>query len=223
MNLQKRNYAKELEALLASLDKTAKPPRLLLHACCAPCSSYVLEYLSNYFEIDLLYYNPNISPKEEYEKRLEELKRLIGAMPFKRPVRLLPCKYDGEVFAEMAKGLELVPEGGERCEKCFRLRLTEAAREARQGGYDYFTTTLSISPLKNAETLNRIGEEVGKEMGVPHLPADFKKKDGYKRSLELSREYGLYRQDYCGCLYSKAEREAEKRKGEGPCLLPIME
>lgn len=223
MNLQKRNYAKELEALLASLDKAAKPPRLLLHACCAPCSSYVLEYLSNYFEIDLLYYNPNISPKEEYDKRLEELKRLIGEIPMKHRVQLLPCAYDGEAFAEIAKGLEHAPEGGERCQKCFRLRLMEAAKEAKRGGYDYFTTTLSISPLKNAEALNRIGEEVGKEMGVSHLPADFKKKDGYKRSLELSREYALYRQDYCGCVYSKAEREAAKRKGDGTCPLPIAE
>lgn len=220
--MQKRNYAKELEMLLASLKTESKPPRLLLHACCAPCSSHVLEYLSDYFEIDLLYYNPNISPKEEYAKRLEELKRLIGAMPFKHRVQLVPCAYDGEAFSGVAKGLEFVPEGGERCEKCFRLRLTEAAKEAKRGGYDYFTTTLSISPLKNAELLNRIVEEVGQEIGVPHLPADFKKKDGYKRSLELSKEYDLYRQDYCGCLYSKAEREAEKRKGEAPCRLPIV-
>ena len=218
--MQKRNYAKELDALLASVGKLSKPPRLLLHACCAPCSSYVLEYLSNFFEIDLLYYNPNISPKEEYEKRLEELRRLIGAMPFKYRVQLVPCDYEGEIFSVMAKGLELAPEGGERCEKCFRLRLTEAAKKAKRGGYDYFTTTLSISPLKNAETLNRIGEEIGKDFGVPHLPADFKKKDGYKRSLELSKEYSLYRQDYCGCLYSKAERERKEQGGELACPLP---
>lgn len=217
MNLQKRNYAKELETLLASIQAESKPPRLLLHACCAPCSSHVLEYLSDYFEIDLFYYNPNISPEEEYGKRLEELKRLVGLMPLGHRVQFVPCDYEGEAFSEIARGLELVPEGGARCEKCFRLRLTEAAKEAKRGGYDYFSTTLSISPLKNAELLNRIGEEVGKEYGVPHLPADFKKKDGYKRSLELSKEYGLYRQDYCGCIYSKAQRDAARGKGESAC------
>lgn len=211
--MQKRNYAKELEALLASFKAEAGPPRLLLHACCAPCSSHVLEYLSEFFEIDLLYYNPNISPEEEYEKRLNELKRLVSLMPLGHRVQFVPCAYEGEAFSEMAKGLELAPEGGERCEKCFRLRLTAAAKEAKRGGYDYFTTTLSISPLKNAELLNRIGEEVGKEYGVPHLPADFKKKDGYKRSIELSKEYDLYRQDYCGCIYSKAERQAAVERG----------
>lgn len=215
--MQKRNYAKELDALLASLKQEERLPRLLLHVCCAPCSSYVLEYLSNYFEIGLLYYNPNIAPEEEYQKRLSELKRLVGEMPLPHRVELIPCAYDGSAFAEISRGLEHTPEGGERCLKCFRLRLTEVARKAKSGGYDYFTTTLSISPLKNAEALNRIGEEVGREVGVRHLPADFKKKNGYKRSLELSREYQLYRQDYCGCLYSKLEREAAKRKEGKVC------
>lgn len=205
-----KNYAKELENLLRELERTGETPTLLLHACCAPCSSYVLEYLSRYFSISILYYNPNISPESEYDKRKTELKRLISQMPLARPVTLLPCGYDGEAFEEIAHGLENVPEGGARCEKCFRLRLREAAQTAKRLGFDYFTTTLSISPLKNAALLNRIGEEEGERAGVRHLPADFKKKDGYKRSLELSREYSLYRQDYCGCIYSKREREERK-------------
>lgn len=205
-----RNYSKELEAILNRLEETGETPTLLLHACCAPCSSAVLEYLSRYFSISILYYNPNISPKEEYDKRKAELARLLSEMDFVHPVTLLPCGYDGEDFTEIARGYEDVPEGGERCMRCFRLRLKKAAQAAKKGGFDYFTTTLSISPLKNAAALNRIGEEVGKEVGAAHLPADFKKKDGYKRSLELSRLHSLYRQDYCGCVYSKAQREREK-------------
>ncbi len=207
-----RNYAKELEGILQEIEKTGQTPRLLLHACCAPCSSAVLEYLSRYFSISILYYNPNISPKEEYDKRKAELARLLSEMELVHPVTLLPCEYSGEDFEEIARGYEDVPEGGERCMRCFRLRLRRAAQAAKDGGFDYFTTTLSISPLKNAAALNQIGEEVGKELGVAHLPADFKKKDGYKRSLELSRLHGLYRQDYCGCVYSKAQREREKEE-----------
>ncbi len=210
-----RNYAKELDAILRDLEQSGKVPTLLLHACCAPCSSYVLEYLSRYFSISILYYNPNISPESEYEKRKAELQRLLSQMPLKHPVTLLSCDYDGGAFAEIARGLEDVPEGGARCEKCFRLRLRRAAEEAKRRGFDYFTTTLSISPLKNAQLLNRIGEETGEEIGVRHLPADFKKRDGYKRSLELSREYALYRQDYCGCVYSKAQREERKDRLAG--------
>lgn len=206
-----RNYSKELEAILHDLERTGETPALLLHACCAPCSSYVLEYLSRYFKISILYYNPNIAPEAEYEKRRAELSRLISQMPVKNPVVLLPCEYDNGAFQEIARGLEDVPEGGERCMRCFRLRLEKAAETARQMGFDYFTTTLSISPLKNAEALNRIGEEAGRKAGVRHLPADFKKKEGYKRSLVLSREYGLYRQNYCGCVYSKAERQRKER------------
>ncbi len=209
--MEKRNYHRELLQLLQGL---SEKPRLLLHACCAPCSSHVLEFLSPYFSIDLLYYNPNISPREEYEKRREELRRLIGEMPLKGEVTLLSCDYDDSAFSHMARGLEKEPEGGARCLKCYRLRLEEAAKEAKRLSCDYFTTTLSISPLKNARALNEIGEEVGRKWGVAHLPADFKKQDGYKRSIELSREYGLYRQDYCGCIYSKEEsrrRKEEKR------------
>lgn len=212
MNGVVRNYSKELEQLLKGLEKTGEVPKLLLHACCAPCSSYVLEYLSRYFSISVLYYNPNISPEEEYLKRRAELERLISSMPVKHPVTLLPCGYDGSDFSKIAAGYEDVPEGGERCLRCFRLRLTRAASVAKELGFDYFTTTLSISPLKNAVALNEIGEEVGRSFGVRHLPADFKKRDGYKRSLTLSREYDLYRQDYCGCVYSKAERQRQKER-----------
>ncbi|WP_322182421.1 epoxyqueuosine reductase QueH [Neglectibacter caecimuris] len=213
MSQGKRNYGKELETLLREIGQSGKRPSLLLHACCAPCSSYVLEYLSRYFSISVLYYNPNISPKAEYEKRKTELERLLSAMPLEGSVTLLPCAYEGEAFLEAARGLEQAPEGGERCERCFRLRLRRAAQEAKTQGFDYFTTTLSISPLKNAELLNRIGEEVGAEFGVAHLPADFKKKEGYKRSIELSREYSLYRQNYCGCVFSKAQREVTGKEG----------
>ncbi len=213
MSQGKRNYGKELETLLREIGQSGKRPSLLLHACCAPCSSYVLEYLSRYFSISVLYYNPNISPKAEYEKRKTELERLLSAMPLVGSVTLLPCAYEGEAFLEAARGLEQAPEGGERCERCFRLRLRRAAQEAKTQGFDYFTTTLSISPLKNAELLNRIGEEVGAEFGVAHLPADFKKKEGYKRSIELSREYSLYRQNYCGCVFSKAQREMTGKEG----------
>ena len=207
-----RNYAKELERLIQKLQQEGKVPRLLLHACCAPCSSAVLEYLSQYFAITLLYYNPNIAPLEEYQKREAELRRLVSQMEMVHPVELLPCDYDGQAFVEAARGLEKEPEGGKRCEECFRLRLRYAAREAARLGFDYYTTTLSISPLKNAPLLNRLGEEIGAEFGVAHLPSDFKKKNGYKRSVELSKEYSLYRQDYCGCVFSKAQRQREKEE-----------
>lgn len=198
-----RNYQKELEKLLSGMDDGGRVPRLFLHACCAPCSSYVLEYLSEYFEITVFYYNPNISPREEYEKRVEEIQRLISEMSFRHPVTFMEGSYHPEEFYEMARGLESVPEGGERCFKCYRMRMEEAARLAAEGGYDYFTTTLSISPLKNAPKINEIGEELSGIYHVSHLPSDFKKKNGYKRSIELSAEHGLYRQDYCGCVFSK--------------------
>ena len=213
---QNRNYFKELEGLIAGLGDTV--PKLLLHACCAPCSSAVLEYLAPHFRIYLLYYNPNIAPRAEYQKRLEELRRLLCEMPLPRPVELLPCEYRGEDFARMAQGLEAEPEGGARCMACYRLRLREAAIAARDHQMDYFTTTLSISPLKNARALNQIGEELAAEFGVRHLPSDFKKREGYKRSIQLSRQYGLYRQDYCGCVYSKDQREAvRKERSEAMC------
>lgn len=209
-----RNYSKELERLIQQFQREERVPRLLLHVCCAPCSSAVLEYLSQYFAITLLYYNPNISPREEYDKREAELKRLVSEMELVHLVDLLPCDYDGQAFVEAARGLEGEPEGGARCEACFRLRLEYAAQEAARLHFDYYTTTLTISPMKNAPLLNQLGEEMGEKYGVAHLPSDFKKKNGYKRSVELSKEFGLYRQDYCGCAFSKAQREREKREKE---------
>lgn len=198
-----RNYQRELERMIERQQAEGKVPTLLLHSCCAPCSSYVLEYLSQYFQITLYYYNPNIAPESEYRTRVLEQKRLIEEMPAVHPIRFLEGQYDSERFYEIARGLEEVPEGGERCFHCYELRLREAARTAYEQGSDYFTTTLSISPLKNAVKLNEIGERLGEEFKVAYLPSDFKKKEGYKRSIELSREYGLYRQDYCGCIYSR--------------------
>ena len=190
-------------------------PSLLLHSCCAPCSSYCLEYLSQYFKITVLYYNPNLFPAGEYERRVSEQKKLVSALPAKYPVTLVEMKGEPEEFYSAVKGLEHIREGGERCFACFRLRLERAARYAKENGFDFFTTTLTISPLKNAQKLNEIGEAAGAKFGVRHLPSDFKKKNGYKRSVELSKVYGLYRQDYCGCVFSKREREeAEKAKGE---------
>ena len=202
--MNKRNYQKELDVLLEHLEKETLRPKLLLHACCAPCSSYVLEYLSRYFSIVLFYYNPNISPQEEYEKRVAEVRRLLQEMPLAGPVTLTLGDYEPERFFALAKGHEAEPEGGDRCTLCYRLRLTEAAQAAKDLACDYFTTTLSISPYKNAEKLNTIGAELAKEYGVPYLFSDFKKRNGYKRSIELSREYHLYRQNYCGCVYSRA-------------------
>ena len=201
------NYQKELDKLLDTLTKEGRVPRLLLHSCCAPCSSYVLEYLSNYFEITVFYYNPNIYPETEYTKRILEQQKLIDDMNFKYPVSFVAGEYEKEKFYEMARGLEEVKEGGSRCMKCYELRLRETAEIAKAGEYDYFTTTLSISPLKNAAKLNEIGQRLGKEYGVEHLISDFKKKNGYKRSTELSKIYGLYRQDYCGCEFSQRQRK----------------
>ncbi len=202
MNVQKINYQKELEKLLTQLEAEQRVPALLLHSCCAPCSSYVLEYLSEYFRITVFYYNPNIYPESEYAKRIAEQRKLIHDMKFRYPVSFLVGEYDKEKFYEMAAGMEDLKEGGARCLKCYELRLSEAARQAAAGGFDYFTTTLSISPMKNAQKLNETGLRVGEEYGVKYLISDFKKKNGYKRSVELSQEYGLYRQDYCGCEFS---------------------
>lgn len=206
MNEPKINYQKELEKILDRIEKEEKVPSLLLHSCCAPCSSYVLEYLSRYFEITVFYYNPNIYPESEYEVRVKEQQELIRKMDFLHPVSFIEGKYDRERFYEMAKGMEHLKEGGARCMKCYELRLSEAAKEAADRGFDYFTTTLSISPLKNAQKLNEIGLRTGKENGVEYLVSDFKKKNGYKRSVELSCEFGLYRQDYCGCEFSLSSR-----------------
>ena len=209
--LTKINYQKELDKLIDHLQKEEKVPTLLLHSCCAPCSSYVLEYLSSYFKITVLYYNPNIYPESEYSKRIIEQQTLIGEMDTKYPVQFIAGGYDKEKFYEMAKGLEKVKKGGVRCFKCYELRLRETAEIAKEGGYDYFTTTLSISPLKNAAKLNEIGLKLAEEYGVSYLTSDFKKKNGYKRSVELSAQYGLYRQDYCGCEFSMRQRLEEQR------------
>ena len=209
MNVQKVNYQKELEKLLKQLGEEQRVPSLLIHSCCAPCSSYVLEYLSEYFKITIFYYNPNIYPESEYTKRILEQQKLIRDMKFRYPVSFLAGKYDKEKFYEMAAGMEDLKEGGTRCMKCYELRLTETARQAVAGEFDYFTTTLSISPMKNAQKLNEIGVRVGEEYGVKYLVSDFKKKNGYKRSIELSKEYGLYRQDYCGCEFSMRQARTE--------------
>lgn len=215
--MNKKNYQKEMEQIIKKEQDQGKVPALLLHSCCAPCSSYVLEYLSEYFRITVFYYNPNIFPEEEFEKRIAEQKRLIEQIPAGHPIRFLAGDYDKEKFYEMARGLEEVPEGKERCFQCYELRLRKTAEEALRGGFDYFTTTLSISPLKNADKLNEIGRRLAEQFGIAYLPSDFKKKNGYKRSTELSQQYGLYRQDYCGCIYSKLERERQKeaRAGKG--------
>lgn len=204
------NYQKELDKLIERLQKEERVPKLLLHSCCAPCSSYVLEYLSNYFEITVFYYNPNIFPENEYTKRILEQQTLISDMKVKHPVSFLAGNYDRERFFQIAEGLEHLREGGERCFKCYELRLEEAAKIAQDAGFDYFTTTLSISPLKNADKLNEIGTRLADKYGVQYLQSDFKKKNGYKRSIELSNEYGLYRQDYCGCEYSFRDRQKQK-------------
>ena len=207
----KKNYSQLLEQLIER-ECSAKRPTLLLHACCAPCSSYVLEYLAERFDITILFFNPNIYPPAEYEFRAAELSRLVEEMGLVGRVRIINGRYDPHEFLEMAKGLENLREGGERCKKCYTLRLSETARIAADAHFDYFTTTLSISPHKNAEWINEIGEEVGARYGVCHLPSDFKKKNGYKRSCELSAQYGLYRQDYCGCVFSKHEAEERSKK-----------
>lgn len=242
---EKKNYQKELEEILQKLPD--KNRTLFLHSCCAPCSSYVLEYLSAFFRITVYYYNPNISDKEEYEKRVQEQKRLIQQLNVKYQTcspaekTALPSKndilddggtdhkeiairnricfqegpYEPDRFYEVVKGLEKCREGGERCEKCFHLRLEQTAMEANNQGYDYFATTLTISPLKNAQLLNQLGLQIGTQQAdrsLQFLVSDFKKKNGYKRSVELSEEYNLYRQDFCGCIYSKLQREEDKKK-----------
>lgn len=200
----KINYQRELDLILSNLSENT--PSLLIHSCCAPCSSYVLEYLSQYFKITVLYYNPNIYPQEEFWKRLDEQKRLILEMKFVNPVNVIDIGYNSKDFYSEVKGLENDLEGGNRCNKCFTLRLKKTAQIAKENGFDYFTTTLTISPLKDEQLLNQIGKTVSEEYGVSYLFSDFKKKDGYKRSVELSKEYNLYRQDYCGCVFSQNQR-----------------
>ncbi len=209
--MNKVNFQKELDKIIEGVD-TARPPRLLLHSCCAPCSSYVLEYLSDYFDITVYYFNPNISPKSEFIKRFEEEKRLIFEMKVKNEIKLVEGTYNYEYFLDIAKGYEDEPEGGERCFRCYRMRLERAAELAKAEGFDYFCTTLSISPLKNSQKINEIGYEVAERYGVKWLPSDFKKREGFKRSIELSKEHNLYRQNFCGCVYSKAAEENKNEK-----------
>ena len=203
--MEKRNYQREMEAEIARLE--GRRPTLLLHSCCGPCSSAVLERLTEHFRVTLLYYNPNIEPEAEYLHRLSEQKRLLELLPGEIP--LLPCGYDNAAFEAFAPAMADAPEGGERCLACFGLRLDYTAARAKEHGFEDVTTTLSVSPHKNADNVNRIGEEAGRKHGVKYLFADFKKKNGYLRSLELSKEYGLYRQDYCGCRYSMNHDQAD--------------
>ena len=205
------NYQKELEkkldTIVKSVESGASVPTLLLHSCCAPCSSYCISYLSNYFKITVFYYNPNITERDEYMRRAEEQKRFISEYKTKYPVSFID---DDKMFFEAVRGMEKYPEGGDRCEVCFRMRLKEAASLAKELNMDYFTTTLTISPMKNTKLLNQIGKEEAAKAGSVFLNSDFKKKNGFKCSTELSKEYNLYRQDYCGCVFSKAESELRR-------------
>ena len=195
--MQKENYQLKTDKITAALGP--ERPRLLLHSCCGPCSSYVLEYLTQYFDITLLFYGPNIQPREEYELRLAHQRSVLERIP----VKIMECDYDGEAFDAIAAGYEAEPEGGARCTRCFALRIEETAKRASEGGFDYYCTTLSVSPHKDAHRINALGEAFGERWRVKWLPSDFKKRGGYQRSIALSKEWGLYRQDYCGCLYSK--------------------
>ena len=197
------NYDLEMEKQINHLNNKKT---LLLHACCATCSSAVLERIAEYFDITILYYNPNITEKEEYEKRLQELEKFVNEINLDN-IKVMPGRYQPEEFFEMSKGLEQEKERGKRCYQCYRLRLEETAKIAEQQNFDFFTTTLSISPYKNSKWLNEIGVDLDKKYQSTYLYADFKKKNGYKRSIELSKQYNLYRQDYCGCIYSKKEKE----------------
>lgn len=208
----KTNEQLEMEKIIAQEQQNNNIPTLLLHSCCAPCSSYVLETLSNYFKITIFYYNPNIYPIEEYLKRKEEEQKFIKLFPSKYEIKMLDCDYDSNLFFEMAKGLENLKEGEKRCYLCYQLRMEKTAITAKENNFDYFTTTLSISPYKNSSWINKIGRSLEDKYGIHYLPADFKKKNGYKRSIELSNIYNLYRQDYCGCIYSKVEREKQKQE-----------
>ena len=207
--MNNRNYQRELDFIIKENTERKVRPSLLLHVCCAPCSSYVQEYLQDYFDITLLFYNPNMDTAVEYEHRSRELERLVGEAGYASKVVI--CGYDPENFADISRGFEEEAEGGARCRRCYELRMRKAAEYASAGGYDYFTTTLSISPYKNADWINEIGEKLAVEYNIKHLTSDFKKRNGYKRSIELSKEYNLYRQDYCGCRMSRKGREGEMK------------
>lgn len=202
--MNKINYQKVMEKIIdETCIKEKRMPKLLLHSCCGPCSTYCIQVLSEYFDVTVFYYNPNIYPPEEYRLRADEQNRFISEFPTRNPVKFVERAYDTDRFYAMAKGLEKVEEGGERCFKCYELRLRESAEYAKNNGFDFFTTTLSISPLKNADKLNEIGRKLSEEYGVSYLFSDFKKKEGYKISTQLSAEYGMYRQNYCGCVFSQ--------------------
>lgn len=201
--MNKINYQMELDKIINKIEGENTTKSLLLHSCCAPCSSYVLAYLNKYFNITVFYYNPNITNKEEYLKRKQEQIRLISELPAINKINILDADYKPEKFFEISKGLEDCREGGERCFKCYKLRLEATAKAAKENNFDYFCTTLTISPLKNAQKINEIGHMLGDEYQIPFLPSDFKKKEGFKKSIELSSQYNLYRQNYCGCIYSK--------------------
>lgn len=205
--MNKVNYQLILDNIIENITKKNLLPRLLMHSCCAPCSSYCLSYLAEYFSITVLYYNPNISPAEEYYKRIKEQQRLIKELPAKNTISFVEGAYEPLKFFQMAEGMEDMEEGGERCFKCYEMRQRMAAEYARLHGFDYFTTTLSVSPHKNAQKLNETGLKLEKEYGVKYLVSDFKKKGGYQKSIQYSREYNLYRQNYCGCIFSKKKRE----------------
>lgn len=210
--MNQRNFQKELDRITKRISENPKEakPSLLLHVCCAPCSSYCLEYLSQFFQITVLYYNPNITPAAEYEKRIGELRRFVREAGYEDQITLIEGNYDPQQFFHMAKGMEDLPERSERCYHCYELRMREAAKYAAAHHMDYFTTSLSISPHKNAHWINEIGERLAEEFGVSHLPSDFKKKSGYLRSIALSKQYQLYRQDYCGCIFSKQAKAREQ-------------
>ena len=204
------NYQKKLEKLINDIKEKNITPTLLLHSCCAPCSSYVIEYLSPYFNITILYYNPNIYPIEEYEKRKQEQIKLIKELPTKNKVNILNCDYDNDLYEKNIKGLEKEPERGSRCTKCFWLRLEKTAITAKKNNFDYFGTTLTVSPYKNSKLLNEIGLSLQEKYNIKYLYSDFKKNNGYIRSIELSKEYNLYRQNYCGCIYSRINSQSSK-------------
>ncbi len=212
--MNKVNYQSLLDKLIENLVREGQVPSLLLHSCCGPCSSYCIEYLSQYFHVTVFYYNPNIYPDEEYYHRVREQQRFISLFPTRYPVAFIEGDFDKDSFYQMSRGLENEPERGKRCSKCFELRLGRTAKKAAALGFDFFATTLTISPMKDASLLNEIGQVLGQQYGVAWLPSDFKKKNGYKRSTEISREYDMYRQDYCGCIFSYKERQEQKRQME---------
>lgn len=209
--MNKKNYYIDFEKVIREID-LENPPSLLLHSCCGPCSTSVLELLSDYFKVTLLYYNPNIYPSDEYYKRLEEQKKVLEKVNGRFEIKFLEGRYDPSEYFDAVKGVEHLPEGSQRCFNCYEIRLKEAAQFAKNLNMDYFATTLSVSPYKNAQIINELGEKIANEYGVKHLPNDFKKKDGYKKSVELSKKWNIYRQDYCGCPFSKREAEEREKK-----------